>query len=80
MASTKGRAVESAPIVPTQTQAISGLGELVFLAVPTPLFKELSDEAANRNLTLAQLLSAAVSEYLKKPLAPQLLTEQGKNR
>lgn len=37
-----------------------------FLAVPEVSYKALSDAAASRNLSIAQLLSAAVSDYLKK--------------
>lgn len=76
----KGSAVESAPIPATEKQALAVLGEMVFLAVPMPLFNQLSDEAAKRNQTLAQLLSAALSEYLKKSIGPQLLTETKESR
>lgn len=36
-----------------------------FLMVPGLTYKAISDAAAKRNMTLAQLVSAALSEYLK---------------
>jgi hypothetical protein len=39
---------------------------MVFFALPGELFSQLSAAAAKRNLTLAQLLAAAVSDYLKR--------------
>jgi hypothetical protein len=37
-----------------------------FLMVPGPTYKAISDAAAKRNMTLAQLVSNALTEYLKK--------------
>jgi hypothetical protein len=37
-----------------------------FLMLPGSSFKAISDAAAKRNMTLAQLVSVALSEYLKK--------------
>jgi len=37
-----------------------------FLAVPELSYKALSDAAAKRNLSIAQLLSLAISDFLKK--------------
>jgi hypothetical protein len=46
------------------------VGDLVFFALPSELFRTLSIEAAKRNMTLAQLLSQAVSAYLAKTKDP----------
>jgi hypothetical protein len=43
-----------------------GYAPAYFIVVPGPTYKELSDAAAKRNMTLAQLVSNAFSEYLKK--------------
>lgn len=37
-----------------------------FLAVPELSYKALSDAAAKRNLSVAQLLSMAIADFLKK--------------
>jgi len=37
-----------------------------FLAVPELAYKALSDAAAKRNLSIAQMLSAAITDFLKK--------------
>jgi predicted DNA-binding ribbon-helix-helix protein len=68
MASTKGQAVTFAPqsAEPTEEQARAALGQMTFFALPMALFRELSDAAAKRQMTLPQLLSTAVSDYLKK--------------
>lgn len=67
MAATKGRAVafdaHSDPATERQVQA--SMSDMTFLALPMPLFIQLSDAAAKRQITLAQLLSTAVSDYLK---------------
>lgn len=52
--------------IPQPEVAPQGGTDLYFLAVPGVTYKQLSDAAAVRNLTLAQLVSAAFSEYLKK--------------
>jgi len=41
-------------------------GGLVFIAVPQALYKDLQDEAAARNMRLAELLSRAVADYLRR--------------
>lgn len=46
-------------------EAPPGAAPVYFLAVPEQAYKALSDAAAKKNLTLAQLLSEAVSAYLK---------------
>ena len=66
MASAKARAVTVQEPEPTQTDARSAMNDLVLLALPTKLFKQLSDEAMKRNMTLPQLMSAAVVDYIKK--------------
>ena len=42
------------------------LNDMVLLTLPTLLFKQLSDAALKRNMTLPQLLSTAVTDYLKR--------------
>jgi hypothetical protein len=51
---------------PVEREARSAINDLVLLALPTLLFKQLSDAARDRNMTLPQLLSTAVLDYLKK--------------
>ena len=51
---------------PTPFDARGALNDMVLLALPTVLFKQLSDAASKRNQTLPQLLSAAVIDYLAK--------------
>lgn len=60
--------------------AVSVFGDLLFLAMPGSTFRALSDEAAKRNMTLAQFIAAAVGDYIQKPSGPSLLTENEKNR
>jgi hypothetical protein len=43
-----------------------GFGSLCFLTLPVETFKALSDEAARRGLTLAQLLQQAFDHVLPK--------------
>jgi predicted DNA-binding protein len=43
-------------------------GEIYFLLVPLETYKLLSDIAARKNKTLAQVLQAAVERYLKEEL------------
>lgn len=45
----------------------SPFGEISLLFVPTVTFKALSDAAARRNMTVAQLFQKALDEYLNKP-------------
>lgn len=45
-------------------------GGLYFLLVPTETYKLLSDIAAKRNKTLAQVLGEAVNRYLKEEVKP----------
>ena len=66
MAATKAQAVEVKELPPTPEEVRGHLNDLVLLALPTSLFKQLSDAAMKRNMTLPQLLSNAVTDYLKK--------------
>ncbi len=66
MAAAKARSVEVAEKPPTEREVQQHLNDIVLLAVPTVLFKQLSDEAIKRNMTLPQLLSTAIQDYLKK--------------
>lgn len=55
------------PIPETQEEAPpKEYAPAYFLMVPGPAYKEISDAAAKRNMTIAQLVSNALSEYLKK--------------
>jgi hypothetical protein len=40
-------------------------GPVYFLAIPELAYKALSDAAAKKNMTLAQVVATALSEYLK---------------
>lgn len=57
------------------------MGEMVMIGLPLPTVRALSDAAKARNMTLAQVLAQAISEYLKKTesripdSARRLLTE-----
>jgi hypothetical protein len=66
MAATKTRPLSPLEPGPTPESANQALNDLVFFALPAPLFRELSSQAAKRQMTLAQLLSTAVEEYLLK--------------
>jgi len=66
MASAKAHAVVLPEPVATERSARNLLSDLVLLALPAALFKQLSDAAMARNMTLPQLLSTAVVDYLKK--------------
>lgn len=66
MAAAKGRALNLEP-EPTPQQAAATLNQLVFVALPAPLFHQLSDEAAKRQMTLSQFMSTAMAEFLLKP-------------
>lgn len=46
-------------------EPVPGTEAIYFLAVPESAYKGLSDAAKARNMTLAQLLSEAVSVFLK---------------
>lgn len=64
----------------TENQQIQAMGEMVMIALPMQTVRALSDAAAVRNLTFAQVLSHAINEYLKKTESrqhqgPRLLTE-----
>ncbi len=69
MAAAKAYPVTAPPVPerpPTEADARAAFNDLVLLALPITLYKQLSDAAMKRNLTLQQLLSNAVQEYLKK--------------
>ncbi len=65
----------------TDENHLQMMSEMVMIGLPLPTVKALSDAAAVRNLTLAQILSEAINDYLRKtesriPSAgPKLLTE-----
>ena len=50
----------------SEEQAPKEYAPAYFIMVPGPTYKAISDAAAKRNLTLAQLVSNAFTEYLKK--------------
>lgn len=49
---------------------------MIFLALPAEAYRRLSDEAAKRGLTISELFSRAIDQYVgnSKP-QPRLLTE-----
>lgn len=55
------------------------IGDLYFFAVPASTYKALSDEAAKRGMSLAQLVQNAFNNYLTKTESdsgsPRLLVE-----
>lgn len=53
------------PIPTDDPEAPASAAPLYFLTIPEPAYKALSDAAAKKNLTLAQLVAQAISEYLK---------------
>lgn len=53
------------PEDPTE-EAPKGYAPVYFIGIPGPAYKAISDAAAKRNMTIAQLVSNALSEYLKK--------------
>lgn len=64
MASAKAQRLE---VVSKKEEPGSGadlMGEFVFLALPMPVYKALSNEAAKRQQTLAQFLATAVSTLI----------------
>lgn len=72
----KGRVAESFATPPSPKETAAILNDVVFIALPTPLFAALTDSAAKRQQTLAQFLAEAVTVALEKPLPPSLLTEE----
>ena len=52
-------------LLPDELASEAKAAPLYFLTVPEVAYKALSDAAAKRNLTLAQLVAKAISEYLK---------------
>lgn len=66
MASAKAQAVAIPEREPTEADAQRALNDFVLLALPTVLFRQLGDEAMKRNMNLSQLLSVAITDYLKK--------------
>jgi hypothetical protein len=50
---------------PIPTPEPEGSAPVYFLTIPEMAYKALSDAAAKKNLTLAQLVAKALSEYLK---------------
>jgi hypothetical protein len=63
-----GKAVEEKPWyekVPQRDAANAVAESIAMLAVPMPVFRVLSDAAAKRNMTTAELLNKAVEVYLR---------------
>lgn len=59
--------MRSTPIATTDTpEQPEGYTDSYFLMVPGLTYKQLSDAAAKRNMTITQLVSTALSEFLKK--------------
>ena len=54
------------PIPTPEDDAPPQAAPVYFLAVPELAYKALSDAAAKRNLSIAQMLSAAITDFLKK--------------
>lgn len=55
------------PIAATDTpERPDSYTDSYFLVVPGLTYKQLSDAAAQRNMTITQLVSTALSEFLKK--------------
>jgi len=54
------------PIPTSEDDAPPQAAPVYFLAVPELAYKALSDAAAKRNLSIAQMLSAAITDFLKK--------------
>lgn len=65
----------------TEADHLRTMDEMMFVALPMPTVKALSDAASARNMTFAQVLAAAIDEFLKKtesrgvPSGPRMLTE-----
>jgi len=54
------------PVQMPEAEAAPQAAPVYFLAVPELAYKALSDAAAKRNLSIAQMLSAAITDFLKK--------------
>lgn len=65
MAAVRGRPASFQSSAPVEEPA--PVNDLMFFALPAPLFQELSKAAAARQMSLSELLSVSVSEYLAKP-------------
>ena len=50
----------------SEEPAPKGYAPAYFIMLPGSTYKAISDAAAKRNMTLAQLVSNAFTEYLKK--------------
>ena len=70
--------VDSRPGEPDESGE-GAVGDLYFFAVPASTYRVLSDEAAKRGMTLAQLVQNAFNTYLTKTESdsgsPRLLVE-----
>lgn len=53
------------PIPMPESEENVATGPVYFLAIPELAYKALSDAAAKKNMTLAQVVATALSEYLK---------------
>lgn len=49
----------------TVKDADAALNEMIFIALPAQLYRELSDEASKRQMTIAELFSKSISAYLQ---------------
>lgn len=47
-------------------EAVTSLGDILFLAFPKPTYDALNTEAAKRGHTIAQALEIAIDDYLKR--------------
>jgi hypothetical protein len=60
------KAVTAPEPTPTQADARAAMNDFVLLAIPTTLYRQLSDVAMQRNMTLSQLMATALTDYIKK--------------
>jgi len=49
-----------------EKDATDFFSNVALMALPMPLFRKLSDEAAKRNMRLPELLTVAVAEYINR--------------
>jgi hypothetical protein len=61
-----GNVVDAINSNPNDEDYLKFMGEIMMIGLPMPLVEQLSNAAKERNLTLAQLLSHALDDYVKK--------------
>jgi hypothetical protein len=66
--------------MPAEMQGGNPTGDIYLIAMPMTTYQQLSDLAAQRNLSFAQALGKAIEEFLGKPteqapVGPRLLVE-----